>query len=326
MSTPLAIVGPPSVRLGKVGRPSSCALSSRTTERVAEQPHETSGSVSLDNVASLLKCTLSIVPCARASRRPAPPDDPSAHRRRRATGRAARPAPVPPHRQAGLVGSRLTGDELADAVQTAWSGDIGDGDTTGRGTADGPARRRARPATSPSRKAASPPIGTVDARPGDRVLRCDGALVTAGFVNCPPPPLPVADPGTGDGVRPVHLAHDPLPGLGADLGRGHRGGGPRRAGRARPVRGDDGVGPPLRRAPRRRHRLRRDRRRGAHGRRPPAALPRLDGPRRERRGAPARLRRGVDRRHPRLHRGRRRPSARRRPRDDLPSRRAARSR
>ncbi|MGD0742054.1 MAG: amidohydrolase family protein [Acidimicrobiales bacterium] len=27
-------------------------------------------------------------------------------------------------------------------------------------------------------------IGTVDARPGDRVLRCDGALVTAGLVNC----------------------------------------------------------------------------------------------------------------------------------------------
>ena len=64
----------------------------------------------------------------------------------------------------------------------------------------------------------------------------------------PPPPLPVAHPRPSDQLRPVRMAPGALPDLGAHLGRGRRGRGDGRPGRARAERGDDGGRPPLRRA------------------------------------------------------------------------------
>jgi len=52
--------------------------------------------------------------------------------------------------------------------------------------------------------------------PGDDL---HGAVVTPGFVNTPPPPLPDSHPRARGRRRPLHLAEDALPGVGADRRR-----------------------------------------------------------------------------------------------------------
>ena len=112
-----------------------------------------------------------------------------------------------------------------------------------------------------------------------------------------PPPLPDADPRPGAAGRPLHLAEDALPDVGAHR---RRDGVRRRAHRARRARAlglHDGLRPPLR-LPARRLRARRggDPRR-ARARRAHRRLARLDGPRRVRRRPAARQpRRGHRRR------------------------------
>ncbi len=83
----------------------------------------------------------------------------------------------------GRLGSLvLSGDELAD--RSLGAGRVTSGTAILRGVEQRTVLRGARSpgdiAVEGGRIAA---VGTVDARPGDRVLRCDGDLVTAGFVN-----------------------------------------------------------------------------------------------------------------------------------------------
>jgi len=128
----------------------------------------------------------------------------------------------------------------------------------------------------------------------------------------PPSPLPMDDPGSGGGLRPVQLAGGAVSGVGATVGgrRGRCGAG--RVGRAGRHRMHLGVRPPLPGAPRRRRRVRRHRRGRRRGGHPPPSQPGVDGPGRVSGRASSRPCGGRPRLHHGLHRADHRPTPRRR--------------